>query len=80
MTTINQQKEMFYAAERRDLLKRMADFLAARHKERFHMVENWRNNGRKESDWEIIEQFDEMTDKQEEILQEILENEHRKIR
>ena len=80
MTTANQQKEMLYAAARKDLLKRMSGFLDERHKERFRLVENWRNNGSKESDWETIEQFDKMTDKQEEILQEILENEHRKIR
>lgn len=55
MTTIEEQKQMFYAGGRAAAL---SDFITERHKQRFSLVEAWRE----------IEKFDEETERQERIL------------
>ena len=79
MTTAQQQIQMFYQEGKKVLMKRMSDFLDQRNKERFKMVEEWRKNGKKDEDWLIIEQFDKDTDRQEKILEDILNEEHIKL-
>lgn len=69
MTTIEDQKRMFYAAGRQATLKALSDFINKRSKERFEMVKAYHASGRREEDWAEIEKFDEETDKQEKILE-----------
>lgn len=75
MTTVNQQMKMFYDEGRKVLRKKFSDFVDKRHKERYKMVEEWRKNGMKEEEWKVIEEYDKDTDRQEKILEEMLEDE-----
>lgn len=80
MTTGKQQIKMFYDEGRKVLRKQFSDFNDKRHKERYKMVEEWRKNGMKEEDWKVIEQYDKDTDRQEKILEEMLEDEWNKMK
>lgn len=72
MTTVKQQKEMFYAAGRSATIKQLTKFIDQRHKERFVLIESLRSKGLLESNWNEVEEFDKDTDKQEQILQDMI--------
>ena len=71
MTTIEEQKQMFYAGGRAAARKALSDFITERHKQRFSLVEAWRVNGSSEEGWREIEKFDEDTERQERILSDM---------
>lgn len=71
MTTIEEQKQMFYAGGRAAVRKALSDFITERYKQRFSLVEAWRVNGSSEDGWREIEKFDEDTERQERILSDI---------
>lgn len=74
MTTVNQQKEMFYNASRQAVIKQMGGYLEERRKQRYQMVKQWHENGRLEADWEKVVEFDNTTDKQEAIYDDLIVN------
>lgn len=73
MTTAKQQKEMFYAAGRAVLIKNLTNFIDQRNRERFKLIESLRSKGQIDSNWHEVEEFDKNTEKQEQILQELIE-------
>jgi len=74
MTTVNQQKEMFYNASRQAVIKQMGDYLEERRKQRYQMVKQWQENGKTEADRQKIVEFDNATDKQEAIYDDLILN------
>lgn len=74
MTTVLQQLEMFYAGGRLAAKKLAYAYIKSRSKIRFHMVEHLRSEGKLESDWDTIKEFDDETDKQVKIFEDHFKN------
>ena len=69
------QKEMCYAAGRKATLKALSDFIDSRHRERFKLMKRHHAG---EIPYSVVEEFDEVTDKQERIHTEICNNPNRR--
>lgn len=70
MTTAQDQINMFYAGGRIAAKEAAYGYIRSRGKTRFNMINNLRREGKLESDWSTIEEFDKETDKQLKIFED----------
>jgi hypothetical protein len=68
MTTANDQMRMCYQAGREVTKQNYSDFIKKMNKDRFDLVEKLRNEGKLDSEWNLVEEFDKQIERQESIF------------